>query len=109
MSQNAKRSSPLVKPTVAFKPGVNEDANLAGTAPLRGVIALAGDDHVSKSSTLAHQSDHISLPSSATMSLGVPAGATRPYQAPAFYLIGCGLVSLLGLAMVPETLGRRLQ
>ncbi|KWR77520.1 MFS transporter [Cupriavidus sp. IDO] len=30
-------------------------------------------------------------------------------NAPAFYLIGCGLVSLLGLAMVPETLGRRLQ
>ncbi|QQX85537.1 MFS transporter [Cupriavidus necator] len=29
-------------------------------------------------------------------------------NAPAFYLIGCGLVSLLGLAMVPETLGRRL-
>ncbi|SAL86592.1 indolepyruvate ferredoxin oxidoreductase [Caballeronia arvi] len=33
-------------------------ANLAGTARLGGVIALAGDDHVSKSSTLAHQSDH---------------------------------------------------
>lgn len=33
-------------------------ANLAGTSPLGGVIALAGDDHVSKSSTLAHQSDH---------------------------------------------------
>jgi len=29
-------------------------------------------------------------------------------NAPAFYLMGCGLVSLLGLAMVPETLGRRL-
>ena len=33
-------------------------ANLSGTAPLGGVIAVAGDDHVSKSSTLAHQSDH---------------------------------------------------
>jgi len=33
-------------------------ANLAGTAALGGVLALAGDDHVSKSSTLAHQSDH---------------------------------------------------
>ncbi|CAG2145803.1 hypothetical protein LMG31506_03262 [Cupriavidus yeoncheonensis] len=32
-------------------------ANLAGTSRLGGVIALAGDDHVSKSSTLAHQSD----------------------------------------------------
>jgi MFS family permease len=29
-------------------------------------------------------------------------------NAPAFYVIGCGLVSLIGLAMVPETLGRRL-
>lgn len=29
-------------------------------------------------------------------------------NAPAFYLIGCGLVSLIGLKMVPETLGRRL-
>nr|WP_167471153.1 MFS transporter [Cupriavidus lacunae] len=29
-------------------------------------------------------------------------------NAPAFYLIGCGLVSLLGLTMVPETLGRKL-
>lgn len=33
-------------------------ANLAGTAALGGVLAVAGDDHVSKSSTLAHQSDH---------------------------------------------------
>ena len=30
-------------------------------------------------------------------------------SAPAFYLIGCGLVSLIGLAAVPETLGRKLQ
>ncbi|GAB7543421.1 MFS transporter [Cupriavidus sp. 8B] len=29
-------------------------------------------------------------------------------NAPALYVIGCGLVSLIGLAMVPETLGRRL-
>ena len=33
-------------------------ANLSGTAPRGGVIAVAGDDHLSKSSTLAHQSDH---------------------------------------------------
>ncbi|WER46584.1 indolepyruvate ferredoxin oxidoreductase family protein [Cupriavidus sp. WKF15] len=32
-------------------------ANLSGTAALGGVMAVAGDDHVSKSSTLAHQSD----------------------------------------------------
>jgi MFS family permease len=30
-------------------------------------------------------------------------------NAPAFYLIGCGLISLLGLMAVPETLGRKLQ
>lgn len=30
-------------------------------------------------------------------------------NAPAFYLVGCGLISLLGLAAVPETLGRKLQ
>ena len=41
-------------------------ANLAGTAPLGGVLAVAGDDHVSKSSTLAHQSDH------AFISCGLP-------------------------------------
>ena len=29
-------------------------------------------------------------------------------QRPAFYVIGCGLTSLTGLAMVPETPGRRL-
>jgi indolepyruvate ferredoxin oxidoreductase len=38
---------------------VFKHANLAGTAPHGGVIALAGDDHVAKSSTAAHQSDHI--------------------------------------------------
>jgi indolepyruvate ferredoxin oxidoreductase len=32
-------------------------ANLAGTAPNGGVLAVAGDDHISQSSTLAHQSD----------------------------------------------------
>ncbi|MCW7539520.1 indolepyruvate ferredoxin oxidoreductase family protein [Aquabacterium sp. A7-Y] len=38
---------------------VFKHANMAGTAKHGGVIALAGDDHVSKSSTAAHQSDHI--------------------------------------------------
>jgi indolepyruvate ferredoxin oxidoreductase len=38
---------------------VFKHANNAGTSPHGGVIALAGDDHVAKSSTAAHQSDHI--------------------------------------------------
>ena len=38
---------------------VFKHANMAGTARLGGVIAVAGDDHISKSSTAAHQSDHI--------------------------------------------------
>ena len=33
-------------------------ANMAGTAPLGGVLAVAGDDHGAKSSTTAHQSDY---------------------------------------------------
>ncbi len=32
-------------------------ANLAGASPYGGVIAVAGDDHISQSSTLAHQSE----------------------------------------------------
>lgn len=38
---------------------VFKHANMAGTTPWGGVIAVAGDDHASKSSTAAHQSDHI--------------------------------------------------
>jgi len=38
---------------------VFKHANMAGTARHGGVIAIAGDDHVAKSSTAAHQSDHI--------------------------------------------------
>ncbi|HCP00551.1 MAG TPA: indolepyruvate ferredoxin oxidoreductase family protein [Rhodospirillaceae bacterium] len=33
-------------------------ANLAGTSQFGGVLALAGDDHMSKSSTTAHQSEY---------------------------------------------------
>jgi indolepyruvate ferredoxin oxidoreductase len=38
---------------------VFKHANMAGTSRHGGVIALAGDDHIAKSSTAAHQSDHI--------------------------------------------------
>jgi indolepyruvate ferredoxin oxidoreductase len=38
---------------------VFKHANMAGTSRHGGVIAVAGDDHIAKSSTAAHQSDHI--------------------------------------------------
>ena len=38
---------------------VFKHANMAGTTPWGGVLAVAGDDHVAKSSTAAHQSDPI--------------------------------------------------
>lgn len=38
---------------------VFKHANAAGTSPLGGVLAFAGDDHGAKSSTLPHQSDHM--------------------------------------------------
>src|SRR5690348_8867676 len=38
---------------------VFKHANAAGTSRNGGVLVLAGDDHAAKSSTLAHQSEHI--------------------------------------------------
>ena len=38
---------------------VFKHANAAGTWKHGGVLVLAGDDHAAKSSTLAHQSEHI--------------------------------------------------
>ncbi|HWM42786.1 MAG TPA: indolepyruvate ferredoxin oxidoreductase family protein, partial [Burkholderiales bacterium] len=38
---------------------VFKHANAAGTSKHGGVLALAGDDHAAKSSTLPHQSEHI--------------------------------------------------
>ena len=37
---------------------VFKHANMAGTSKYGGVLALAGDDHAAKSSTVPHQSDH---------------------------------------------------
>jgi len=38
---------------------VFKHANMAGTSPHGGVLVVAGDDHAAKSSTTAHQSEHI--------------------------------------------------
>ena len=38
---------------------VFKHANMAGTTAWGGVLAVGGDDHIAKSSTAAHQSDHI--------------------------------------------------
>src|ERR1700758_3777682 len=38
---------------------VFKHGNSAGSSPQGGVLVLAGDDHAAKSSTLAHQSEHI--------------------------------------------------
>ena len=49
-------------------------ANQAGTAPHGGVLALAGDDHSAKSSTMAAQTDHI------FMAVGMPVLAPATLQ-----------------------------
>ena len=51
---------------------VFKHANSAGTSPLGGVLVLAGDDHGAKSSTLAHQSEHVFM--AAQMPVLNPAG-----------------------------------
>lgn len=43
---------------------VFKHGNLAGTSPLGGVVLLAGDDHGAKSSSTAHQSEHVFMAAS---------------------------------------------
>ena len=68
-SQNAQLSPGVTKDGVlgiwyGKGPGVDrcgdvfKHANSFGTSPHGGVLAIAGDDHNAKSSTVAHQSDH---------------------------------------------------
>ena len=51
---------------------VFKHANSAGTSPRGGVLAVAGDDHAARSSTVAHQSEHAFK--AAMMPVLVPAG-----------------------------------
>ena len=67
-------------------------ANLAGTAPHGGVLALAGDDHVCASSTTAHQSEFDFM--SATMPVINPAGVQEFLD---YGLHGWGLSRYAGL------------
>lgn len=65
---------------------VLKHANAAGSAPFGGVLALGGDDHGAKSSTLPHQSDHNFM--AAFMPLLYPSGVHEFVE-----------YGLLGLAM----------
>ena len=71
---------------------VFKHANLAGTAPHGGVLALAGDDHVCASSTTAHQSEFDFM--SATMPVINPAGVQEFLD---YGLHGWGLSRYAGL------------
>ena len=65
---------------------VFKHANAAGTSPHGGVLAIAGDDHTAKSSSIPHQSDHAFI--SAIMPVLYPSSVHE--------FLGLGL---LGIAM----------
>jgi indolepyruvate ferredoxin oxidoreductase len=71
---------------------VFKHANSAGTAPRGGVLVLAGDDHGAKSSTLAHQSEHLFM--AAQMPVLNPAGVQELLD---FGLFGWALSRFSGL------------
>jgi indolepyruvate ferredoxin oxidoreductase len=65
--------------------------NLAGSAPLGGVLALMGDDHTCESSTTAHQSEYAMV--DAMMPITNPAGVAEILQ---FGLTGFALSRYAG-------------
>jgi indolepyruvate ferredoxin oxidoreductase len=65
--------------------------NLAGTAPLGGVLACMGDDHTCESSTTAHQSEYAMV--DAMMPIASPAGVAEILQ---FGLLGFALSRYAG-------------
>jgi indolepyruvate ferredoxin oxidoreductase len=59
---------------------VIKHANAFGTAPKGGVLAVAGDDHACKSSTLPNQSEHMFIGASVpVLAPGQRAGGSRPW------------------------------
>jgi indolepyruvate ferredoxin oxidoreductase len=71
---------------------VFKHANSTGTSPAGGVLVLAGDDHGAKSSTLAHQSEHVFM--AAQMPVLNPAGVQEVLD---FGLFGWALSRFSGL------------
>ncbi|MBV8593405.1 MAG: indolepyruvate ferredoxin oxidoreductase family protein, partial [Caulobacteraceae bacterium] len=71
---------------------VLKHANLAGVSRYGGVLAVAGDDHVSQSSTLAHQSDQTFI--AAMIPVLNPSGVQEYLD---FGVIGYGLSRFAGV------------
>ena len=76
-------------------------ANLAGTAPLGGVLVLMGDDHTCESSTTAHQSEFALV--DAMIPVVNPAGVAELLE---FGLLGLRAVPLQRLLGRPEVRAR---